>query len=262
MDADLELTLIAAPEQVQAARRRGLPVACLAYRVGGGGHLFRSRQPAVPPGGLLALDDLGADGRADPAVFCREVLDECLARRASGVYCAFRDRTPPPLRQGAARLAEALARRGLPLYVPEALGDAGPQVRPLISSALSGGSLEQRLREAADRFGPDRTVLLAERTAVDFRLPSPTGQGAALSREALEALLREQAPAVFFSPELCARYFTYRTGPEGVHFVLFDDAGSLRQKLRTAARLGLRRAFLDYAETADLLDEVIPPAGP
>ena len=63
--------------------------------------------------------------------------------------------------------------------------------------------------------------------------------------------------AVFFSEALCARYFTYRIGSE-THFVLFDDAGTLRRKAELAATLGIENAFFMLPEVSDLLDELFP----
>jgi hypothetical protein len=41
------------------------------------------------------------------------------------------------------------------------------------------------------------------------------------------------------------------------HFVLFDDAGSLRKKLSLARELGITTVFLPYEDTADLLEELL-----
>ncbi len=74
--------------------------------------------------------------------------------------------------------------------------------------------------------------------------------------EALDALLRAE-PAVFFSQALCARYFTYRKGGE-TRFVLFDDAETLRRKLRVARESGIPDALCVYPEVQDLLPRLFP----
>ena len=91
-----------------------------------------------------------------------------------------------------------------------------------------------------------------ERLAMDFSLPAPSGSGTPLSQEALQTLLRELSPATFYSRDLCTRYFTYAR-EERTHFVLYDDAETLRQKLRAGREMGLCAAFLMYPEVADLL---------
>ena len=62
---------------------------------------------------------------------------------------------------------------------------------------------------------------------------------------------------MFFSQDLCARYFTYTREGE-THFVLFDDADTLQQKLQTGTRMGFSAAFLMYPEVRDLLPQLFP----
>ena len=130
-----------------------------------------------------------------------------------------------------------------------------PGTVPLISTALSGGNFTQRLREAA--AGAGRLALDVERLRMDFPLPSPSGEGQPLSGRELRDLLDREAPAVFFSQDLCARYFTYTREGE-THFVLFDDADTLQQKLRTGSSLGFSAAFLLFPEVRDLLPRLFP----
>ena len=112
------------------------------------------------------------------------------------------------LAQAVRTLGELTKKRGWPLYVTEAYAPFSDSAIALIPSALSGGSLQQRLQEAVERFGAARVALAVERVAEDFFLPSPTGQGMPLTREELRQRLEERAPSVFFSSELCAHYFT------------------------------------------------------
>ena len=95
MRSDSNLILAVTPAQRRQARSYGLPLAHLAYRVGGGPHLFRSSQPVAAQGGYMVIDDEGFDGRGDALPFCHEVLRECTARGFGGVFCAFRDRAFP-----------------------------------------------------------------------------------------------------------------------------------------------------------------------
>ena len=215
-----------------------------AYRVGGGPHLFRANMPISVRGGLMALDCVGFDGRGESGPFCQEVLRECSARGYDGILCDFEGRPMPLLAEIVRTLAGLTQKRGWPLYVTETYGGYADSAKVLISSALSGGSLAQRLGEAVQRYGQDRVVLAIERVAEDFYLPSPSGQGQPLSQEELRRLMDERSPSIFFSTELCAHYFTYMSRENGAHFVLFDDAGSIRKKLQVARGLGIRQAVL------------------
>lgn len=256
MGTRMQLILAAPPEDVTAAQAHGLTLAHMAYRVGGGPHLFRSSQPNPPRGGLMYIDDGGFDGRGTPDAFCQEVVRECAARGFGGVICAF-DRKLPLLSAVVEQLGPMLVRQGRSFYVSEPYGRCTATGRVLIPTALSGGSLRQRLGEAAERYGAGRVALAVERTAADFFLPSPDGQGRPLTREELKARLEERSPSVFFSDELCARYFTYMNRQSGAHFVLFDDAGSIRKKLRLAEALGIDRALLCYPEVSDLMGDIL-----
>lgn len=249
------LLLAVPPAQVRGAARFHLPLAHVAYRVGGGPHLFRASIPVSIQGGYMVIDNAGFSGGGEPGPFCQEVLRECAARGFTGAVCDFSGRPVPPLSAIVQNLGEAFQRRGWPLYVTEGYGGCSDKCRVLISSALSGGSLRQRLQEAVQRFG--RVVLAVERVAEDFYLPSPTGQGTPLTRDELAQRLEERAPQVYFSTDLCAHYFTYMSDASGAHFVLFDDAGSIRKKLQLARQLDIGEALLPYAQVDDLLPELL-----
>lgn len=252
------LILTTPPDALTQARETGLTLGHMAYRVGRGPHLFRSGVPIPLRGGLMVVDSKGFDGQGEPGVLCQEILRECAARGFRGVICDFTGRPLPLLERVLTNLDELLARKGLSLHVPEAYGAYTQKGRVLIPSALSGGSLAQRLEEAALRFGgPERITLAVRRVAEDFFLPSPTGSGRPMSREELARQLEERKPSVFFSNELCARYFTYMSRESGAHFVLFDDAMSIRKKLQVAQKAGIHRAVAALPEVDDLLGQLL-----
>ena len=126
----------------------------------------------------------------------------------------------------------------------------------LVCTAISGGSLNQRLQEAADAHGgAARLALDVQRLRMDFRLPARSGEGEPLDEERLRRLMERESPSVFFSQELCARYFTYTRNGE-LHFVLFDDADTISQKLRTGAGMGFSAAFLMWPEVKDIMGKL------
>ncbi len=251
------LILTVPPASLRQVRRFHLPVAHMAYRIGGGPHLFRASIPVSIRGGLMVIDNAGFSGGGEPGPFCQEVLRECAARGFTGALCDFEGPAVQPLPAIVQTLGEAFQRRGWPLYVTEGYGDCSGRARVLISSAVSGGSLRQRLQEAVERYGASRTVLAAERVAEDFYLPSPTGQGIPLTREELHRRLEERSPQVYFSSELCAHYFTYMSDRSGAHFVLFDDAPSIRKKLQLARQMEIGEAVLAYPQVDDVLEEIL-----
>ena len=225
------------------------------YRIGRGPHLFRAGGGTIPRGGLMVVDDQGYDGLGAAAPFCREIVAECQARGFSGAVLDFEGRLPP-LEQMASLLDESFARRGWKLFVPEAYGLCAPHAFVMIPSALSGGSLALRLEEAGERFGRDRVALALEKRAEDFFLPSPTGSGVPLTPEELTERLDRLRPSVFFSNELCARYFTYMSRESGAHFVLFDDGDTLARKVETARRAGVELFLIPWEQAREHVREL------
>ena len=252
-----KIILIVPPVRVRAALETGLTLAHRSYRLGNGAHLFRSNLPVNLRGGLMVLEDTGFDGQGEAAVFCREVLRECTTRGFNGVICNFESRGLPLQSQIVSELGALLSQRGWPLYVTESYGACSERAKVLISSALSGGSLQTRLEEAIAQYGVQRVALAVERVAADFFLPSPTGQGTPLSQEELKRRLEEQNATVFFSNELCAHYFTYMSKQNGAHFILFDDAGSIRKKLQIARNLDIQDVIFLYEQVEDLLPTLL-----
>ena len=259
MTSNLNLILTAPPSQAHAALAFGAPVAHMAYRLGAGPRLYRGSIPLALRGGLLMMDDRGfSEKRGDASLFCQQVIRECAGRGFDGVVADW-ENPPGPGQVALARaLDEALFVKGWPLYITEAYGSCTGHARVMISSALSGGSLTARLNEAGERYGMERVALAVERSAEDFTMPSPDGGGKPLSQEELRRLMERYHAQTYFSGALCAHYFTYR--PEGngsVHFVLFDDEGSIRKKLQVARGLGIRYGLMAYPQVADLLPGVL-----
>lgn len=244
------------PDCLAQARQTGLTLGHAAYRLGRGGHLYRTGGPGQMRGGLMVLDAPNHDPTGDPSVTCQQIIRECAARSFSGVICRF---GPSPFtRRLVTQLDSLLPRKRLALYVPEDFGAQAQNALILISSALSGGSYVHRLEEAGQRFGgPERLALQLDRVAEDFRLPSPSGCGTPLTRQALADQISQRATCVFFSDDLCARYFTYMSRENGAHFVLFDDGASLRKKLHLAHQTGICRAVGSYPELDDVLEELL-----
>lgn len=254
--SSMRFCITVTPDQLRDLR--GLPVipAHLAYRMGQGPHLFRTGGNPLPSGGWMVLDCREFDGLGRTGPFCQEVVRECAARNFSGIICDFESGRLPPLEETVAQLGKECARRNWALLVPEHYASCSPHAQVMISSALSGGSLDLRLEEAAEHFGRERVVLALQRTAEDFFLPSPTGSGRPLTRQQLGQLIQERSPSIFFSRELCARYFTYMSRESGAHFVLFDDPQTLAKKVEIARTLGLSTvlgAWTDLRDAASAL---------
>ena len=256
MSITQQLILTAPPERCQRAAESGLSVARLCYRVGKGGHLYRSELPGKLRGGLMGLAGAGFHGPGDPAQLCREIFRECSAQGLTGVLCDLEGEPVPFWENALGLLGRGCIQRGWTLYVTEPFGGVTEHCRVLIPTLLSAGTLEAKLRTALARFGEGRVSLCAQRAMEDFTLPSAAGEGQHLTRAELAARMKRFSPSVFFDHGLCAHHFTYME-KSTAHFVLFDDCGSLRRKLALAGELGIRQVFLAYPEVEDILPQLL-----
>ena len=153
--------------------------------------------------------------------------------------CSLRD---PPLKGPFAVLTEArsdeaalecLSRHfGTNLVTSEVWRNVLPGSGVLISSAISGGTLEGRFRHAAAAC-PQRCWLLVEPISERFPLPCLTGIGTPIP-------VSDHSPA-FYSEALCCMY-THAVRDGTATLTLWDTEETLRRKLELAKAAG----FLGY----------------
>ena len=245
----MQIYLAAAPDHLDQARQYTSQLAHMAYHIGENGHLTACPLPPQLQGGLMMLSDQDAPTITQQDILCREIIRECSRRNFTGVVLDFEASPSADKVRLLRQLDELLHRQGRQLFIPENWGTYASHAAVLICTALSGGTLRQRLEEAITRFSPRPIALDCQRVAMDFLLPSPNGEGAPLTRDQLRQ--RQQGRPVYFSRDLCARYFTYRTQSH-THFVLFDDADTLHRKIRLGAELGINTALFMLPEVIDL----------
>ena len=257
MPNEIKFILTAQPSEARSASSYGLPVAHMAYRMGRGAHLLRSNIPINLRGGLMVIDNTGFDGSGDINMFCQQVIRECSARCFDGIILDFEGLSEPFLGKVTEKLSSLASRRRWPLYVNETYAGFSDLTQIMIPSAISNGSLFQRLQQATERFGADRTVLAVQRVAEDYILPASAGISTSLSRAELAQRIESRGASIFFSDELCMHYFTYMSRKDGAHFVQFDNVASIRKKVRIAQGLGIRTCILAWPEVDDILGKIL-----
>ncbi|MBR2131447.1 MAG: hypothetical protein IJ955_02735 [Oscillospiraceae bacterium] len=245
--------LAVTPDKLSAALKCTDRIAHVAYRIGEDGRLTRREIASRVRGGMMVLCDDGCGEICDVSVLCQDVWRECVMRSFGGVVADFEKQPSSDRIEFLKELGEILRRNNRSLFVPESYGDEIKTSSVLVCTAVSGGVLQQRLEEAKCRFG-NRLALDLQRLRMDFPLPCPKGEGCALDHDTFCSFMKEE-PAVFFSEDLCAKYFT-RVCDCQLRFVLFDDAQTLRQKMQMAQHMGIRTAFLMYPEVEDILPEL------
>jgi len=224
----------------------------IAYRIDASGVLCCSAAQASFSGGLMGLTS-----HCDGPIFQQErllraIVQECERRRFSGVFFDTESSSVPDCAAFLDALGTELRKHGKQLY--SSLSSAAANTTFLIRTALAEGSLSDMLRERRNRYG-SRIALDLERMRMDFILPCPSGRGKPLSAEELAALRRKYGMSVFFSRDLCAHYFTYSLGKEA-HFVVFDDAETLKCKMDLGRTLGIDTGFFMYPEVKDILPQL------
>lgn len=248
--------LLTPPQLLPQAQGFGLPLAHVAFQLGGDGQLQSAPLPLGCRGGLMLVGGGEAPKQGDIQKILGQILHVCRKREFRGVVLDLEGAPTPYIAQLIPALDQALERQQRGLFLPESFANYSKRAFLYLSSALSGGSLRQRLEGAMRDYGRDRVVLSLHRSAEDFFLPAPQGAGQPLSRQALEQLMTQLEPRVFFSQDLCAHYFTYMSRETGAHFVLFDDAVSFEKKLDVAREAGVQRCFLLYPAVADFLPKL------
>ena len=240
------------PKEAKQLPPCSLPLVHIAYVIDADGMLARSDLPDGVRGGLMGLSDRCKKPFSRSHALLRTILHECETRQFDGVFADFEPSPPPDRAPFLEQLGAALSQRGKRLYAPLSM----PSGSVLVSTAISGGSLREMLCDARSRYGAERAALDVQRLIMDFPLPCMSGQGQPMTPDELHTLQKRRDISVFYSRELGAHYFTHRLDGE-THFVLFDDAQSLRAKLSLGAQLGFGAAFLMYPEVRDLLTELI-----
>lgn len=249
----MPLYLATAPDRLDQARQYTANLAHAAYRISENGRLTALSLPRQLRGGWMMLSDEGTHKISQPDGLCRDVLRECTFRGYTAVVLDFESAPTADGVRLARLLEQQLLSQGKYLYVPESWDSFTARAAVLICTALSGGTLRDRLEQARSRFSARPVALDCQRLAMDFLLPAPNGEGAPLTHPQLQQL--RQGRPVYFSEDLCTRYFTYHTR-QHTHFVLFDDADTIRRKLHLAEEIGITTALVMLPEVEDLLGEL------
>lgn len=195
-------------------------------------------------GNLMGIDTVSGSARGDVAYFCQQVKQQVALFEFGGICCLFEGQGHGAYVEVLEDLRTYCKKNALEFMVTEGYGQVGGKV--LLSTAISGGTLAERFQWAVAQYGAERVVMDIQCMREDFLLPSPKGTGVHLSPRELADL--SQRARVFYSSELCARYFTYENGSHSLHFVLFDEEGTVREKLRLGKLWHLAGAFVRYHE--------------
>ncbi len=226
-------------------------IAHVAFRLNGEGTLLSCPLPPQVQRGLLVLTWEEPFPPEAAGHLARQLTHLCRTRPFGGVVL------DGDVCDGATALCRALEQPLLSckrrLYAPLPCIRSTRYARGLLCTAISGGALRAYLQEAVRTWGKERLALDVQRLSMVFPLPCPTGQGTPLPPGQLQEQIR--GCPTYYSDALCARYCTLRQGGE-TRFCLFDDAETIRRKIRLGRELGIEDAFLQWPEVADIWPEL------
>ena len=243
----MQIYLAVSPQERERKINCGGKLADAAYRIGSSSTLLREASLSALGNGLPMISDRNAPAIPDAEKLAQAVLRECRRRKSTGAVLDFESAPTTNRLQFVEVCARLLSYWHFALYVPEAY--AVPGSIPLINTAISGGNFTEYLQGSLRRYG--NAALDVQRLCMDFSLPAPSGEGTPIRREQLSAILQQTRPQIFFSQDLCAKYFTDTRNGQ-THFLLYDDGDTLRKKLQIGNSLGFYAAFLMYPEISDL----------
>lgn len=247
----IKFLLVVSPSEVGRGRGLGAQEIQMLYRVDGQLKLLQTgRFPDKNhlQGQIMGIDNENTAANGDPHHFCRQVLAQVEQRGFMGVCCFFGGNGRGPLSEVAKQLDLLCHQKRIPLYLPESYGSVCEYGKILVSSALSGGTLEDRFATAKNCWGDGRVVMDVDFVSEDFLLPAPKGSGEKLTQREISQLIVRENASVFFSKELCARYFTYQNRENTLRFVLFDDVGTLKEKIKEAKQWNLPAVVANYRQ--------------
>lgn len=243
--------IVAAPQDIKEAGRTAMKVIGLNYKISDDGALKKS----VMTGGseiIMGISDQEiTKPLIDTAKLCGDIFYEAKSGGYKGVLFDFENRGAE-MYPFVSALSYGLYERGLEHFAPERFHSAAPYAKLLITAAVSGGSFADMYENAVRKYGEQRLGFELSPTRSDFIIPSYSTEGKAISQEEFNVLVQRYNPSIYFSNELLAKYFTYRDGSGEFHFVIFDDAVTMQEKLSFFDKTQADSVFMLYSDWCSL----------
>ena len=222
--------IVAEPADIKQASRTAMKVIGLNYKISGDGGLKKSVLTAGEQTVMGISDEEITNPVTNAEKLCCDIFYEAKSGGYRGVLFDFESRAAW-MYPFVSALSYGLFERGLKHYVPERFHSAAPCAKLIINAAVSGGSFADMYGSAVQKYGKERISFELSPGRHDFIIPSYSAEGKALSQNEFDNITEKYHPSVYFSSELLAKYFTYRDSTGNFHFVIFDDAATVQEKL-------------------------------
>lgn len=245
--------LVCAGADIGRAAGCGHPLLDLCLGVTARGSLGRLQFSAAPADNYIGIRDFPTGlSTVNEKLFIEDLLYAARQMHARGVFADFENNSIA-CRRLCAAMDEALYAEKLPFFVPAVRGEDTKHAYLTVETAVSGGSLSGMIADLQQKHGKHRIAALLRPVSADFSLPSASPDGMILTPEARSALRERTNAQVFFSKELCAKYFTYMDEDTRGHFVLFDDESTIEEKIEQLSKLHIRHLFALYPDVKSML---------
>ena len=214
---------------------------CFSHCLSPAGALRRRIAMLEPANSIMGVSDLVAlaqEAGGNVSRLCTDLVAEAEELGSPGVFLDF-EQNYPLMQDFLAEADEALAQARIPLDVPERCARGLRYAIAVCEAAVSGGSFDRRVEDLLGCYGPRRVAAMLQPICAGFDLPSEGASGQELSLTELAELRARYRAQVYFSKELCAKYFTYMDERAQGHFILFDDRSTMQEKNRRLEALGI-----------------------
>lgn len=240
-----KLVIVCAGKDTKRAIQHNIKLLQLCIGVGKNMTLKRLYIPAKTKNDILGISDMGiTNGNINACADA--IIYEVVNNKFSGIFADF-ERDDKAVLSLASKLDELCKKYNIDFFVPVQCSCAVIHACIVVQSALSGGILEEYINKICEDY-PNRTAVSIRPVSTDFTLPAQKSEGNPISKSQRQLLIQKYSSGVFFSRELCAKYFTYMDELERGHFVLFDDESTIFAKLERLNALNIKNIFAVYPD--------------
>lgn len=252
MALNKNLILVCFGSDVGNAINLNYPILDMYLGVTNKGNLGRFSLSTLPPNNYIGISDIPENTNdIDCDFFAKNLLFEAKRTKCRGIFADF-ERDSDISKELSSKIDKILCDNSIPFFVPLSKADYTSHAHITTDTAISGGSLQDMISEYSNKYGKHRISALLSPLCADFTLPSNNPSGNPLSSDERIALRTQKNSQVFFSKELCAKYFTYMDEDNQGHFVLFDDESTMQDKIDLLSRLGINHFFALYPDVKNM----------
>lgn len=223
----------------------------LCIGVGKGMSLRRLYLPAKTSNDILGLSDIGIS-EGNISICVDSIVYEVRKYGFKAVFADFEHLESEVVSEFLSKLDDRLNKEKIKFFVPICNEFSVKYAVLVTQSALSGGNLEEYISSLLEKY-PNRIAVSIRPICTDFALPSKDSEGTPISDEERMERIKKYDSGVFFSSDLCAKYFTYMDENENGHFVIFDDDSTISAKIQRLNALDIDKIFALYPHVQNLL---------